>query len=111
VQGDETLLERALENVIRNAVSHAPDEGTVIVRVASTQQGVRITVLDEGPGVPEAELERIFEPFHRIDEARSPGGHGVGLALARAAIEQHGGAISAENRAVGGLAVRIDLPA
>ena len=73
----------------------------------------RVTVADRGPGIPEAELDRMFEPFerHEPSRSRSTGGLGLGLAIARSIAQAHGGSISAENRAGGGLAVTVDLPA
>ncbi|MEM9301290.1 MAG: HAMP domain-containing sensor histidine kinase [Pseudomonadota bacterium] len=108
--GDARLIERAIENIVRNAVAHEPDGGRVDVTAVAAGEGVRIEVADHGPGVPSEQLERIFDPFHRVDEARSPGGHGVGLALTRAAVEVHGGRVSASTRKDGGLTVQLDLP-
>lgn len=113
-QGD--LLKRALENVIRNAVRHTAPDTSVRVRLEVTDDLFRVTVEDSGPGVPDPELERIFEPFYRVDEARQreTGGFGLGLSIARRAIEHHGGTILAENRRTdegGGLRISIQLPA
>lgn len=111
-QGD--LLKRALENVVRNAVRHTAADTSVSVRLEANDTLFRITVEDCGPGIPEPELEKIFEPFYRVDEARQreTGGFGLGLSIARRAIERHGGSISAENRSdTEGLRVTIRLPA
>lgn len=113
-QGD--LLKRALENVIRNAVRHTAPGTRVNVRLQSAGKLYRITVEDCGPGVPEPELNNIFEPFYRVDRARQreTGGFGLGLSIARRAIERHGGRIRAENRPGSegsGLRVTIELPA
>ena len=74
---------------------------------------VAIEVADEGPGIPEAELARVPEPFYRVEPSRSreTGGSGLGLTLARAAAQAHGGRLELENRAGGGLCARILLPA
>ncbi len=115
--GDAELLGRALENVIRNALRHSPDGGTVelVAERGTIDPGaecVCIRILDAGPGVPPERLDDIFEPFVRLSEARSDaGGSGIGLAIARAAVELHGGRITATNRPNGGLAVTIILPA
>jgi signal transduction histidine kinase len=71
-----------------------------------------VTVSDQGPGIPEDLLPTIFEPFVRVSAAREKdtGGYGLGLAIAKRAIELHGGTISAQNAAEGGLRVRITLP-
>lgn len=105
------LLKRALENVIRNAVRHTPRESCVAVCLDRHGDSLEVTVDDRGPGVPEAELEKIFDPFYRVDEARQreTGGFGLGLSIARRAIEQHGGSIVAANRPAG-FRVTIELP-
>lgn len=111
--GSHAALYSAFENVIRNALAYTADGSTVSVRLRR-DAGVHalVSVRDHGPGVPQAELTRIFEPFYRTDAARtrSSGGTGLGLAIARRAIERHGGRIGAYNADGGGLEVRIRLP-
>jgi two-component system sensor histidine kinase CpxA len=106
VQGNPELLRRAVENVIRNAIRHAPAGTTVEVAV----KGRSILVRDSGPGVPEQDLSRIFDPFYRVenDRNRSSGGAGLGLAIARRAVELHKGIIRARN-ADPGLLITIEL--
>ncbi len=113
IEIDPQLIERALENVLRNALRYAPPESAVQVSLAATEGGVELGIADGGPGVAEDELEHIFKPFYRIGSARDrlSGGYGLGLAIARSAIERHQGRISARNRPGGGLEVRIVLPA
>jgi signal transduction histidine kinase len=109
LNGDETLLRRALENVVRNAVRHSPEGGRVTVSLEPSDSLLEVRVADEGPGVPGDALETIFEPFVRLSGGRSedsPGG-GIGLAIARAAVERHGGRIRARNREAGGLVVTL----
>lgn len=110
IEGDPELLRRAVENVLRNAIGHAP-EGTAVAVVLQDGGAASIEVRDFGPGVPEGEMERIFDPFYRVetDRNRKSGGAGLGLAIARRAVEVHGGSIRAE-RAAPGLRVRIELP-
>lgn len=107
------LLHRAFENVIRNAVKYTREGTTVEVRVERqpTPDRLIVTVNDRGPGVPESDLSAVFEPFFRSGSGVKTAGFGLGLAIARRAIEAHGGNIRALNRPEGGLRVEIVLPA
>ncbi len=115
VTGSQELLRSALENVLRNAVRYSP-AGSVVhmtLEVEDTGPGLAvITVADRGPGVPEKDLEHLFEPFFRTTEARdrASGGTGLGLAITEAAVRSHGGRVRATNRPGGGLEVRMELP-
>jgi two-component system phosphate regulon sensor histidine kinase PhoR len=137
LHGDPAKLHDVLRNLIANAITYAP-EGSVIrvdvaptddadlkVRttsngVASTSTGVvqafrpavRITVSDEGPGIPDDDLTRVFERFYRVDKsrARDPGGTGLGLAIVKHLVGLHGGAVRAENRTAGGATFVVELP-
>ncbi len=113
VRGNAKLLHSALENVVRNAVHYTAVDSAVTITASQTDGRVLIRVTDHGPGVPEPMLPRMFEPFVRVGEARDrrSGGYGLGLAIARRAIDLHGGEISARNEATGGLSVTISLPA
>jgi two-component system, OmpR family, sensor kinase len=113
VTGNTEMLHRALENVVRNSVKHTPSGGQVHVvgEYDASRREVRLTIADEGPGVAAAELASIFEPFFRGAAAQGIPGHGLGLAITHRVIQSHGGCISASNRASGGLAVEIRLPA
>ena len=110
VSGDRSALERLLQNLIDNAVKYAGGAELILRRDIDR---ARLTVADRGPGIPEAELDRMFEPFerHEPSRSRSTGGLGLGLAIARSIAQAHGGSIHAENRDGGGLAVTVDLPA
>jgi two-component system sensor histidine kinase CpxA len=109
--GDPELLRRAAENVIRNAVRYAPPGTSVEVALRADNGVARIAVRDFGPGVPEEALPQIFNPFYRVesDRDRASGGVGLGLAIAKRAVELHGGTVSARN-ASPGLLVEITLP-
>jgi two-component system, OmpR family, sensor kinase len=112
VQGNAELLHRALENIVRNALKYSPQGACVEIDVttASTPGQVRIRVLDEGPGVAEAELQSIFAPFFRSSATNSFDGHGLGLAISQRVVEAHRGSIQAVNRPAGGLNVSVLLP-
>jgi signal transduction histidine kinase len=105
------LLYRAFENVIRNAVKYTAPGSTVDITVQASPSTLQVTVADRGPGVAEAELARMFEPYRRLDERPGVAGFGLGLAIARRAIESHGGQISASPRVGGGLCMTLSLPA
>lgn len=110
---DAEALHRAFENMIRNAVKHTAEGSTVEVEARLQAGTLRVSVADRGPGVPEADLERIFEPFYRGEPppgGPAPDGFGLGLAITRRAAEVHGGTLRARNRDGGGLVVEMCLP-
>ncbi len=115
VQGSADLLRSAVDNIVRNALRHTARGSRVVLAAAPDPHASQlvVTVSDQGPGVPEAMLERIFDDFVRVDEAREQraGGTGLGLAIARAGVTAHRGSIVARNVATGGLEVEIRLPA
>ncbi len=102
-------LKRALTNLIDNAVKYGK---SAYVRVKSDDEAVEITIEDEGPGIPETEMERIFLPFYRLEASRSrdTGGVGLGMAIAQVVVDSHSGSVCLSNRAEGGLRVRVRLP-
>lgn len=112
VRGRAELLHRAIENVLRNAVRHTPEGGSVRVETLydAKERQWRLEILDQGPGVAEKDLGAIFEPFFRGGGATGGEGHGLGLAIARRVVLAHGGTICASNRPGGGLRVEIALP-
>ena len=111
VAGDPELLRRAVENVIRNAIRYAPRETAVEVSLARNNGKAVVGVRDQGSGVPEEALPRLFDAFYRVegDRDRASGGTGLGLSIARRAIELHKGSIRARN-AQPGLEVEMELP-
>ena len=111
--GDRRRLARAIRNLLSNVARYTPDGTEVTVEGRREGDEVIIRVADRGPGVPEAALERLFEPFFRAEPSRSrhTGGVGVGLMIVRQVVEAHGGRVEARNREGGGLAITLRLPA
>lgn len=112
LNGDMGLLRRAVENVLRNAVQHSPTGSRINVDLRANAGHITLEVADQGPGAPQADLEKLFLPFHRVGEARDreSGGYGLGLAIASRAVTAHDGSISARLADGGGLVVTIRLP-
>ena len=104
-------LVRVVQNLIQNAVRHTPSDGTVRVEAARGPEGLEVVVTDTGEGIPADALERVFEPFWRGDEARSSGGSGLGLALAKRIVEALGGEITVASVPAEGSRFAIRLPA
>jgi signal transduction histidine kinase len=104
-------VERVLFNLLTNALRHTPSDGAVAVLVEPREVEVQVTVEDTGEGLPADAARRVFERFWRGDAARSKGGAGLGLAIARGLVEAQGGRIWAENRPEGGARVSFTLPA
>jgi two-component system OmpR family sensor kinase len=113
VDGDHRLLRSAIENVLRNAIRFTAAATAVTVKLRFDHGRASISIEDRGPGVPPAELARIFEPFYRVAESRDrdSGGTGLGLAITWRILALHGGHVSARNAANGGLIVHLELPA
>ena len=112
MRGYTALIRSALDNVLRNAVRHTAEGTTVEVSIDCGETRVDVTIRDHGAGVPEEHLETLFEPFSRVADARerSTGGAGLGLAIARRAVEVHDGTVIARNHPDGGLEVVFTLP-
>lgn len=116
VRGNASLLHSAIENVVRNAIRYTHEGTTVEIQLQRTEgpNGAEalVAVTDCGPGVPPDSLEKLFQPFYRLDDSRGrlTGGVGLGLAITERAVRFHGGRVLASNRAEGGLLVEIRLP-
>jgi two-component system sensor histidine kinase CpxA len=114
--GNQQLLHRAVENILRNAIRYTAAGSEVEITLSVLEEHEKkvavLEVNDRGPGIPDSELDAIFLPFYRVDLARSPdtGGFGVGLAIAVRAVKLHGGELSAFNRPDGGATIRMRLP-
>jgi len=108
LRGRPLALKRALGNLLDNALQYGGSATLELSRPAP--QLLRLDILDDGPGLPENQLERVFEPFYRPPGQDSARGLGLGLAIARACILAHGGELQLRNRPQGGLCARILLP-
>ncbi|WP_196161078.1 ATP-binding protein [Reinekea sp. G2M2-21] len=106
--GDAQLLHSTVDNVLRNALRFSPEQGAIAVTMKQNPYQVSITIADEGPGVPEDKLIRLFDPFYRLDQSNT--GAGLGLNIALQAVQMHEGFIHASNNQPHGLIVQIDLP-
>lgn len=113
VTGDRAMLRQAVFNLVENAVKYSPDGSEVQLIARRGEDCVILEVTDQGPGIPEELQERVFEPFFRVDDARSrqQGGAGLGLALVRAIVEAHGGTVCVEENDGGGSRFVVKLPA
>ena len=111
VRADPAKLHDALRNLVANAITYSPEQSTIRVEAVPVDGRMTMSVSDEGPGIPEEDLSRVFERFYRVDKsrARDPGGTGLGLAIVKHLVELHGGAVRVENRDGGGARFTIAL--
>ncbi|NUT34133.1 MAG: DUF4118 domain-containing protein, partial [Hamadaea sp.] len=107
---DPGLLERVVANLVANAVRHHPPGTPVLLTGLSTAASVELHVIDRGPGIPEADRERVFAPFQRLGDRTTTGGLGLGLAIARGFTEAMGGTLTASDTSGGGLTMTVVLP-
>jgi two-component system, OmpR family, phosphate regulon sensor histidine kinase PhoR len=115
VNGDPTKLHDALRNLLENATNYSPEGSAITMASERNGDAIHLIVSDSGPGIPEADLPRIFERFYRVDKSRTrgtrdPGGTGLGLAIVKHLIELHKGKVTAANRPEGGAIFTIALP-
>ncbi len=111
VAGDEPAVRTLMENLLSNAIKYGGEDGRVTVSAAADERGIRVAIRDRGPGIPEAELPRIFEPFYRGSRAHgNVGGMGLGLSLVRRIVDALGGSIAVESRLREGTTFIVTLP-
>jgi two-component system sensor histidine kinase KdpD len=106
---DFTLMEQVLVNLLDNACSYTPPGAPIEIRSEYEEKSLLISITDRGPGIPEEDLERIFDKFYRVP-GTATGGTGLGLSICRGLVEAHGGALTAENAPIGGARFMIFLP-
>src|SRR3989449_4679521 len=110
VQGNADAIKQLVWILIDNAFKHTDEGGRIQLRLENGHQAARLMVVDDGPGIPAEELERVFERFYQSDASRSGEGTGLGLAIARWIAKEHGGRVTAANNPRGGAAFTVELP-
>ncbi|GBF33803.1 osmosensitive K+ channel histidine kinase KdpD [Desulfocucumis palustris] len=112
VQADQDRLRQIVLNLLSNAVKYSDDGGEIVVGAIAEEAYVRIYVRDSGRGIPDEELERIFDKFHRVDSSRdsASGGTGLGLAIVKELVELHGGRVTARSRLGQGTEMTVEIP-
>jgi two-component system osmolarity sensor histidine kinase EnvZ len=103
-------MKRVLANLIQNALRYSDGKTIVTSAFDKAKQEVCFCVSDEGPGIAEVDIERLFQPFTQGDEARGTGGSGLGLAIIKRIVDTHGGRVKLSNRVAGGLTAKVCLP-
>lgn len=111
VEGSQILLQSAFENILVNAIKYSPEKARVAIAINTLKNKIKVSVLDEGPGIPEEDLKHIDKPFYRSDQSRNKltGGFGLGLAITKKIIHQHQATLAIHNRQPCGLAVIIEF--
>ena len=115
VRADPQKLQDALRNLLENAANYSPEGARIVVQSIRREGRILISVSDEGPGIPEEDLGRVFERFYRVDKSRTrdgkdPGGTGLGLSIVKHIVDIHGGSVRAANRLPHGAVFTIELP-
>jgi signal transduction histidine kinase len=112
VRGDPYSIERVLENLLQNAIQYTPEDGHIEVKVEGRGDMASMSVTDDGQGIPADHLARVFDRFYRVDpsRARANGNAGLGLAITKAIVTQHGGTISVQSRPGQGSSFTVLLP-
>ena len=111
ITADERRLKQVLLNLIRNAITFTPENGTISITVKKEDTFISLSVADTGPGIPKDDLDRIFEPFERVQSGgRGSGGAGLGLTLVRNIVDLHHGTIKIESEEGKGTDVIVTIP-
>jgi two-component system sensor histidine kinase KdpD len=110
VSMDMVLITQVLVNLLDNALKYSPADSFIELRAQTNKKNLLVEVIDRGPGVPEQDLQRVFEKFYRLPVPEGVSGTGLGLSICKGIVEAHQGTISAENRSGGGLRITIQLP-
>jgi signal transduction histidine kinase len=110
VNGDPHLLGEAVDNILRNACKYTREESPIDVHLSSAPQGITLIIRDYGDGVAAEDLDKLTTPFYRSGNRMHGDGFGLGLSIARRAVEKHGGTLAVENHPEGGFQVRLELP-
>jgi two-component system, OmpR family, sensor histidine kinase CpxA len=109
---DPELIVRAVSNLLRNAIHYAGSAGPITISTQTRENEIELVVADSGPGVPESELPKLFDPFYRVDTSRTreTGGVGLGLSIVKTCVETCHGSVACRNRKPSGLEVIMRLP-
>ncbi|MGZ9810726.1 sensor histidine kinase [Pseudoroseicyclus sp. H15] len=110
IRGDAQMLQQLMVNLLQNAITHGAEGNRITARLTHGDGCILFTVADKGPGIPADAMDRVFEPFHRLDPSRSKPGSGLGLALVRAIAEKHQGRVALRDNQPG-LIVELTFPA
>jgi len=112
IEGDRERIEQVMVNIVANAIKYTPNGGNIGIAARNISGGVEITVTDNGTGIPEEDVPRLFERFYRVDKARSRerGGTGLGLAIAKEIVNYHNGSITVDSKINAGTRMTITLP-
>ena len=113
VDGDQERIEQVIMNIVSNSIKYTADGGIISMTAGTTGKYVYVKVSDNGVGIPEKDLPRLFERFYRVDKARSraAGGTGLGLSIVSDTVKQRGGTVEAANRPGGGAVFTVRWPA